>query len=173
MARIRKFIAYRRLERPYTRVSKYKKKSYVKANPHMTLVKFEMGDPSKKFSHTLNLVSKTDLQIRYNALESARQTANRLVENKLGKKAYFFKFKVYPHHVLRENPLAAGAGADRMSTGMSHSFGKAIGRAARVKKGQTVLTIKVNKQNLSTAKTALKRASHKLPNSYRIEVVEK
>ena len=30
MARIRKFVSYRRLERPYTRTSKYKGKSYVK-----------------------------------------------------------------------------------------------------------------------------------------------
>ena len=46
---------------------------------------------------------------------------------------YFFQLRIYPHHILRENPLAAGAGADRMSTGMKCAFGKPISVAARVK----------------------------------------
>ena len=52
--------------------------------------------------------------------------------------------RIYPHHIMRENPLATGAGADRMSTGMKKSFGKTIGVAARVHKGQTLVTVNVN-----------------------------
>ena len=55
MARIRKFTAYRRLERPYTRISKYKKKSFIKANPKHIIVRFNMGNPKKKFKYTLTL----------------------------------------------------------------------------------------------------------------------
>ena len=71
MARLRKFVAYRSLERPYTRISKYNKKSYIKSRPHMVLVKFNMGDLKKKFPVRLQLKTKTDLQIRQNAIESA------------------------------------------------------------------------------------------------------
>ena len=172
MARIRKFCAYRRLERPYTRISRFKKKSYIKANPRVGIVKFAMGNTKKKFPYTLDLVSKSDLQIRSNALESARMSCNRLLENKIGKNAYNFKINLYPHHVLRENPLAAGAGADRFSTGMKHSFGKSIGNAARIKKGQAIVSIGVNKENLSFARTALKRAQCKLPCSCSIQINE-
>ena len=49
MARIRKFAAYRRIERPYTRISKFKKKSYIKANPKANIIKFAMGNMKKKF----------------------------------------------------------------------------------------------------------------------------
>jgi large subunit ribosomal protein L10e len=171
MSKIRKFCAYRRIERAYTRRSKFTKKAYVKANPSIKIVRFEMGDGKKKFDYTLNLASKTDLQIRHDSIESARQTSNKLLEADVGKNDYFLRVMIYPHHILRENPLAAGAGADRMSTGMQKSFGKPMGMAARVKQGQTVFQLKLNKQHLEIGKRALKRASYKLPCSYRVVVI--
>ncbi|MAG08247.1 50S ribosomal protein L16 [Candidatus Woesearchaeota archaeon] len=173
MARLKRFCSYKILERPYTRISKYKKKSFIKANPNKVIVRYDMGTVKKSFSCTLNLVSKEDLQIRHNAIESARQTSNRLLENELGRKGYHFKVKIYPFHILRENPLASGAGADRFSTGMKHSFGKPISSAARVKKGQTMFTISTNKQSLGTARKAMDKARHKLPCSCTIQVIEK
>lgn len=164
-------MAYRRLERPYTRVSKFRKLSFVRTRPNVHIVRFDMGSPSKEFGYQLDLVSKKDIQVRHNALESARQTANRVLESNLGK-SYYFKIRSYPHHILRENPLAAGAGADRMSTGMKCSFGKAIGTAARVREGQSLFSVYVNKQNLDVAKLALKRASHKMPGATSIKVAE-
>lgn len=165
MARIRKFCAYRRLERPNCRKSKYKKKNYVRATPSQLIVRFQMGNLKGKFERTIKLVSKNSLQIRQNAIESARQTSNKVLEGNMGKNDYHFKIRIYPFHHLRENPLAAGAGADRMSTGMKHSFGKPIGLAAQVRKGQTLMEVSVNKQNIEFARKALKRASYKMPGS--------
>lgn len=172
MAKVRKWVAYRRLERPYTRRSKYKSKSYIKVNPVKKIVRFDMGNVKKKFKYTVSLVSKKDLQIRDTAIESGRQTSNRLIEKMAGKKEYYLKIRLYPHHILRENPLAAGAGADRMSTGMSGAFGKTIGAAARVMKGQAICQVSVNKENLSTARDAMKKFSHKMPCSCAIKVSE-
>ncbi len=173
MARIRKFVAYRRLERPYTRTSKFKAKSYIKMTPNVKVVRFETGDANKDFKCTLNLLSKSELQIRDNALESARQTSNKLLESHLGLNGFHLKIKVYPYHVLREHALASGAGADRFSSGMAHSFGKPAGIAARIKKGQTIFQVSVDKQDLALAKQALERASKKLPCACSIEVFEK
>jgi large subunit ribosomal protein L10e len=172
MARIRKFAAYRRLERPYTRTSKYKEKSYVRVSPNIRVVNFEMGSPKKRFKFTLNLVSKGDLQIRDNALESAKQTSNKILEGRIGTSSYHLKLRPYPHHVLRENPLAAGAGADRFSTGMQRAFGKPIGNAAQIRRGNVIFKLSVDKPNLDLAKTALERASKKLPCSCSIQIVE-
>ena len=163
MARLRKAVAYRKLERPYTRYSKYKKMRFVRAKPVCRVVRFDMGNAQKEFEMSLHLVSKDGLQIRDNAIEAARQTANRTLEKVLGKTGYHLKIRVYPHHVLRENPLAAGAGADRMSTGMAHSFGKVIGISARVKKGQTIFSVRLNKKDIMLGKQALTRASRKFP----------
>ena len=173
MARIRKFVAYRRLKRPYTRVSKFKAEAYIRMAPNVKVVRFNSGDPSKTFAYTLNLLSKSDLQIRDNALESARQTSNKLLESYLGLNGFHLKVNVYPYQVLREHALASGAGADRFSSGMAHSFGKPIGVAARVKKGQTIFQLRVDKQNLGIAKQALERASKKLPCPCTIQIIEK
>ena len=172
MAKLKKFVAYRRLERPYTRISKFRKKGFVKSAGSTKIVSFTLGNPNKKFKYKLNLIAKNMLNIRDNAIESARQTANKILEKELGQGNYFFQIKVYPHHILRENPLAAGAGADRMSTGMSHSFGKAIGYAARIKKGKIILSVSVNKTGLETAKKAIKRTTYKFPGKYTYTVVE-
>ena len=170
MVRLRKFVAYRDYKRPYTRFSKYSKKNFVTAKPVCKVVRFDMGMQRTDYKVHLTLVSVTPqvYQIRDNALESARLSANKLLEKTLGKSGYFFRTKVYPHHILRENPLAAGAGADRMSTGMAHSFGKPIGVAAQIKPGQVVFEIFTNKENIETAKLALKRASYKIPMHYHI-----
>ena len=172
MARLRKFVAYRRLERPYTRTSKFKAKSYIKMTPNVKVVRFDTGDASRDFKFTLNLLSKSDLQIRDNALESARQTSNKLLETHLGLNGFHLKVKVYPYHVLREHALASGAGADRFSSGMAHSFGKPIGLAARVKKGHAIFQVSVDRQNLEVAKQALERASKKLPCSCTIQLTD-
>ena len=163
MTRLRKAKSYRRIERPYTRYSKYKKECYVRARPVCKVVSFNLGDPRVQFEYVLNLLSKANLQIRDNAIEAARQTSNRLLEKTIGKIGYAMQVRIYPHHILRENPLASGAGADRMSTGMAHNYGKPIGIAAQVRTGQPLFTVKVNKENIDLAKKALKRASYKLP----------
>lgn len=163
MARIRKGVSYRRLERPYTRISKFREKSFIKASPHIAIAKFDVGGKESKFSHRVDLVLKADLQLRHNALESARQTTNRWLEKNLGKEGYHLKLRVFPHHILRENPLASGAGADRMSTGMSRSFGKVIGKAARCFTGQPVMSAYVDENALEVARKALKRAQYKIP----------
>jgi large subunit ribosomal protein L10e len=169
MAKLMKAVAWRKLERPYTRKSKYRQKAYVRSVPTNKIIKFVMGSERKEFEVRVLLKSKENIQIRHNSLEAARKTANKQLETKaVG--AYLLKVRVYPHHVLRNNPLAAGAGADRMSTGMAHSFGKAVGIAARVKEGQIVFEARVNKDKIDVAKEALNRARKKMPCSFSVIV---
>lgn len=173
MARLRRFRAYKRMERPYTRLSKYKKKNFARNRPSSVLAKFDFGDLTKTYPCEFTLVSKDQLQIRHNALESARQTSIKALEKNIGKSGWKFKLNIYPHHILRENPLASGAGADRMSTGMQKSFGKNISCAARVFKGQRMFTLWTTKTHTDIAKLALARAGKKLPCSTMIVMKEK
>lgn len=175
MARLRKGVSYRRMDaRPYTRISKYRKKSFVRARPHVKVVKYDMGELKKVFRYAVYLKTNETLQLRHNALESARQAINRALEKNTGKGMYSFKLRVYPHHILRENPLASGAGADRLSTGMKNSFGKSIGTAARVRKGQIIFEAGVDTlAHAEAAKKALKKGSTKLPKGCTIEIIDK
>lgn len=159
--------AWRKLERPYTRKSRYRKKAYVRSMPHNKLVRFVMGNKTKEFNYRLCLVSKQGIQLRHNSLEAGRKSTNKVLETQIPQN-YRFKVRVYPHHALRNNPLASGAGADRMSTGMQRSFGKVISIAAQVRKGKTVFEVKVDESNKDIAKEALHRARKKFPGNYQV-----
>lgn len=171
MVKIRKNSAYQSLERPYTRVSKFTSQNFVRGGfPHLKLTRFEMGDSRKKFDHILLLTSLRAMNVRQNSLEAARMSSNRILEKQLGNN-YYFKVRVYPFHVLRENPLASGAGADRMSQGMTLSYGKPVGVAARVRIGQPLFELRVNKEQVGTAREALQRAATKLPCSCKVVTI--
>lgn len=170
MARLRKFVAYRSLERPYTRISKFKPKSYIRTKPNLKIIRFDMGEKSARFPYRMALISKQGLQIRQESLESARLTAIRLLEKRAGRVGYHFKINLYPFHVLRENALASGAGADRLSTGMKMSFGKAIGIAAQVRENQELMCVHIPPGREDLAREALRRATMKLPGSYTIQL---
>ena len=169
MAKMRRSRAYRDIKRPYTRISKFKKKSFIRVNPHRKIIRFDMGTHGE-YNTTLDLISKKSLQIRQEAIESARQTSLRWLEKNAPKGGFYFKIRKYPYHILRENPLAAGAGADRVSTGMQKAFGKPIGIALQLKEGEKFFTVSVDKEAIPIAKKALQRAAKKLPCQFRIIV---
>jgi len=165
MAKLRKWVAYRTLERPYTRFSKFRKKAYVKARPGKTIIKYDMGNlkaGANSFPFVLKMISKDDVQIRTNSIEAARISILRRIEERYGKNGFYFRIKAVPHHVIRENPLAAGAGADRLSTGMKHSFSKTIGTAARVIKGKVLMELYLNEGAEELGRKALRIGSSKL-----------
>jgi len=162
---------YRKHQRPNTRQSvRVPKKGYVKGVPKSKLVDFELGTKGD-YDTNIFLTSDNDVQIRHNALESARVTAVQLLEKNIGRgNTFFMKIRVYPHQVLRENAMATGAGADRFQSGMRQSFGKPVGTAAVVYKKQKVIEVRVNKQSIPVVKMALKKAAYKLPTSCTILV---
>src|SRR3989344_1358978 len=170
MAGLRKGHCYSKLERPYTRHSRVKSKSYVKTVPQIKIVRFDMGNSKKPFTHVIELVSSRDHQIRQNGLEAARQSINRRLGNLIGLKNYHFRLNIYPYHMLRENKMLGGAHADRLQTGMAHSFGKTINLSAQAKKGTTVFSVNVDEANLIKAKQALSLAPPRLPGQYNIQI---
>lgn len=167
MAKLRKWVAYRKVERPYTRWSKVRSKAFVKSRPGKKVIKFDMGDlkgGTDQFPLRLKLISKDLAQIRTNAIEAARTTALKRLEKELGRGRFYFRINMYPHQVIRENPLAAGAGADRLSTGMKHSFGKIIGTAAQVQEGKVLMEIYLPELTQEDwGRKVLSLASKKLP----------
>jgi len=142
---------------PYTRGK------YIHGAPPPKISKFMMGDLKAKFEYRVSLVAQAPVQIRHNALEAARVSANKVLFDVLGETGYKIHLRVYPHIILRENRMIATAGADRLQEGMRRSFGKPTGRAARIKAEQSILDIYVNGNALETAKQALHVGSTKLP----------
>lgn len=152
---------YRHIARAYTRKSKYKRKAFIKAIPPIAIARFDMGDTKKRFGYSVDLVSKQDIQVKHNSLESARQLIVRRFE--IANKPFHLKLRLYPHHALRENKMITGAGADRMQTGMQLAFGRVMSTAAQVKKGQKIFSAYIDQPDLALACNAMKTGVSRLP----------
>ncbi|MBT3865506.1 50S ribosomal protein L16 [Candidatus Woesearchaeota archaeon] len=171
MATLRRGHCSSPVKRAYTRKSKYRRKNYIRAVPTNKVIRYDMGEKTKQFSYKVELQVKEPIQIRHNALESCRQIINRNLIRHIGQD-YYLKLNVYPHQVIRENKMLTGAGADRMQTGMQRAFGTPTGVAARLRKKQTVFSVKVEKDNVNHAKAALKKATPRMPGTFSINIVE-
>ena len=137
---------------------KVQKRDYIGAVPGLQTRQWNMGNGIKEFNSIIDLRIKCGpqgIRLRDNAFESARMLINRHLVNSIGKEDFFLKLRVYPHHILRENKQAQGAGADRVSKGMSHCFGKSMGRAARVRNNQKIFSLLVAEENIEVGKKAL------------------
>jgi len=177
MPSLRKASSYsKRKSRPYTRKSKNKSKSYIKVSPHNKIVKYNLGNQAGynagKFKFSVKLIADESAQVRDNAIESGRLILNKTLEKKIPKQFYFI-IKLFPHQILRNNKTAAGAGADRLSSGMKHSFGVIEGRAARVKKGKEIFVVYTEtEQGARIARDTMKMVKPKIPCKNKI-VLEK
>lgn len=147
----------------------YTRKEYARGFPPPKIVKFTMGDTRAQFDIEGQLIATERAQIRHCALEAARVATNRILMDKLIND-YYMNVHPYPHIILRENKMIFGAHADRLQQGMRRSFGTAIGTAAKVEVGQTILTVRVKAAAAEIAKEALKRGSAKLPIACKIVI---
>ena len=170
MATLRRGHCSSPVKRAYTRKSKYRKKNFIRAVPTNKVIRYDMGELTKRFKCKVELQVKEPIQIRHNALESCRQIINRNLIRHIGSE-YYLKLNVYPHQVIRENKMLTGAGADRMQTGMQRAFGSPTGVAARLRKKQTVFSVKVDKENIDHAKAALKKAMPRMPGQFSINII--
>ncbi len=171
---VRKAYAYsKRKYTAYTRKSKQKSKNYIKAVPPQKIVKFEMGDINgfKKggYKNSMKIIAGQNVQIRDLALEAVRQRLNNILTKKL-LKSFYLGCKPFPHQVLRDNKcFSGGSKGERVQTGMKHSFGSTMGRAAPIKKGKTIFEIYyLNKKDTSWIRELCKSSVPKLPCSTKI-----
>lgn len=155
---------------PWARYSKKKpRKSFVKSMPHLSLLVYKMGKEDKNHDMTADLVlaSEGGIQLRDNTLESARQAANKYLEKVL-MNGFSFHVLVYPHNVIRENKMIAGAGADRLQKGMRQAYGRPTDRAARITTGQRIFSVRSMRVNEPHVREAYRRACSKLSGNFKV-----
>ena len=150
----------------FTRYSKRKpRKSYVKSMPHKNLNTFETGVLKQDYDLRALLIAKEPVRVRDNAIEAARQMANRHLEKAITGN-YKFYVRKYPHEILRENRMLSGAGADRISKGMRLSFGKPNDLAAKFRVGDIVFEVKSYSANTGLITQAFRKAGQKMSGTY-------
>lgn len=143
------------------------RKNYIRALPHTSLLIFNMGVDKEGYDLKIELKPEQPIQLRSNALEAARLITNKYLENNIPGN-YRFRVLVYPHNVIREHKMATGAGADRISQGMSLAFGRPVSIAARIREGQPIFLVRTTKENRAVAVKALRRAAAKLSGTYKV-----
>jgi len=148
----------------------YTRREYIHRVPQSRISRFTLGDPTAEYEFAVSLIASKDAQISSNALETIRITTNKALAGMLGEKSYLLKIVPYPHLIIREHKFMSFAGADRLSQGMGHAFGRPTKRAAVVKKGKKIISVFVMKEGVDAAKKAIKKSSKKLPVKYKINI---
>ncbi|MFB6111331.1 MAG: 50S ribosomal protein L16 [Halobacteriaceae archaeon] len=159
----------------YRDISKppYTRREYITGIPGSKIAQHDMGDlqaDGDDYPVQLSLISDEECQLRHGALEASRLSANRHLIKELGEGNYKMVLRKFPHHVLRENKQATGAGADRVSDGMRQSFGTPVGTAARIDAGDRLFTLWCEVEQAPTGKEAFRRAYNKISPPCRIIV---
>jgi len=116
------------------------------------------------------MVSDEKEQLSSEAIEAARVACNKYLTKNSGKDTFHLRVRIHPFHVLRINKMLSCAGADRLQTGMRGAFGKPQGTVARVKIGQTLLSVRSKDGNRDHVLEALRRAKYKFPGRQKIFV---
>jgi len=159
----------------YREISKppYTRREYITGIPGSKIAQHKMGDADadpEDYPVQISLRVDEELQIRHGSLEAARLSANRHLIKELGEGNYKMILRKFPHHVIRENKQATGAGADRVSDGMRQAFGKIVGTAARIQDGERLFTLYCDVDQADAGKEAFRRAYNKISPPCRIDV---
>lgn len=120
------------------------------------------------FPFVAHLVSGEKEQLTACALEAARVACNKYLVKTTGKEGYHIRTRAHPFHVIRQNKMLSCAGADRLSSGMRHSFGKPMELAARIAIGQCIVSVRSKDSNAHHVIEALRRAKFKFPGRQKI-----
>ncbi len=157
----------------YIKGKSYPKSRYNRAVPDPKLRFYDGGFKKAQWDYfplCIHLVSDEQEQITSEALEACRVATNKYLVTKLTKDGFHIRMRKHPWHVLRINKMLSCAGADRLQSGMRGAFGKAYGKACRVKIGDLLCSIRVKKEHAAIAFEALRRGKNKLPGRQKIFV---
>ncbi len=159
---------YRNIDKP-----PYTRREYITGIPGSKIAQHKMGnadtDP-EDYPVQISLEVEEEVQLRHGSMEAARLSANRHMLKEVGQENYKMILRKFPHHVIRENKQATGAGADRVSDGMRQAFGKIVGTAARIQNDERIFTVWCEVEDADVAKEAFRRAYNKISPPCRIVV---
>ena len=159
----------------YREISKppYTRREYISGIPGSKIAQHQMGDRQSDgddYPIQISLVLEEECQLRHGSIEASRLSANRYLIKELGEGNYKMVLRKFPHHVIRENKQATGAGADRVSDGMRQAFGKIVGTAARIDQGERLFTAYCDPDQADEVKEAYRRAYNKISPPCRIVI---
>jgi large subunit ribosomal protein L10e len=155
----------------YQKNKPYIKSRYCRGVPESKIKIYDVGNKLASvdlFPFVAHLVCDEKQQISSEALEACRVAINKYLVKYIGREGYHIRMRAHPFHVLRANKMLSCAGADRLSSGMRHSYGKPIGVAARVDIGQILLSVRSKDNNEKHVIEAIRRGKFKFAGRQKI-----
>ncbi|EED12675.1 50S ribosomal protein L10e, putative [Talaromyces stipitatus ATCC 10500] len=122
------------------------------------------------FPCCIHLVSSEYEQLSSEALEAALICANKYLVKTAGKESFHLRIRVHPYHTTRINKMLSVAGADRLQTGMRGTWGKPVGKVARVNVDQILVSVRTTDRHRLVAIEALRRSMYKFPGRQKVIV---
>merc|ERR1711991_550182 len=138
----------------YCKNKPYIKSRYCRGVPDPKIRIYDSGNKRAavdEFPLCVHLVSMEKEQLGSEAIEAARQCANRHMIQTGGKENFHMRIRIHPFHVVRINKMLTCAGADRLQTGMRGAWGKPAGTVARVNIGQVLMSVRTRVANQGNA----------------------
>ncbi len=160
----------------YCKNKPYIKSRYLRGVPDPKVSIFDVGKrtaSTDEFPLCVHLVCGEKQQLGSECMEAGRIVVNKYMFKTAGKDSFHLRIRLHPFHVLRQNKMLSCAGADRLSSGMRHAFGKALGVCARVNIGQIIYSIRSKDNQKDKLVEALRRASYKFAGRQHIVVSKK
>ena len=154
----------------------YPKSRYNRGVPDPKIRIYDIGRKKADvdaFPFVVHIVSDEVEQISSEALEASRIACNKYLTKHVGKDNFHLRCRIHPWHVLRINKMLSCAGADRLQAGMRGAFGKGYGKAARVKIGSILYSVRIREADVKKALEAFRRAKNKFPGRQKIVVSNK
>ncbi len=158
----------------YKRSSNHRRE-YARGGAQSKIVRFWGGTkeiPWDEWELVVGLKVKKQVQISSNALEAIRITINSALQKTIGRNSFRLRIRPKPFQKYRENRMLAFAGADRVQSGMRHSFGRSTGVCARVRAGSIIADVGTNIKNLPLVRDRLRVASMKVPSPCQIVILQ-
>merc|ERR1711884_571074 len=155
----------------YCKNKPYPKSRFCRGVPDPKIRIYDLGRKKAgvdEFPLCIHLVSDVLEQLSAEALEAARICCNKYMVKHTAKDQFHIRIRVHPYHVLRINKMLSCAGADRLQTGMRGAFGKPQGTVARVRIGQTLMSVRTYDRHKGSVIEALRRTKFKFPGRQKI-----
>jgi large subunit ribosomal protein L10e len=157
----------------YCKNKPYPKSRFCRGVPDPKIRIFDLGNKKATFNEfpmSVHLVQEEKTQVSSESIEAGRVACNKYLINTAGKDSFHLRVRIHPFHVIRINKMLSCAGADRLQSGMRGAFGKPIGTAARVSRGQILFSVRSKNENTLKMIEALRRAKYKFPGKQKIFV---
>nr|UXY87442.1 60S ribosomal protein L10 [Cryptomonas sp.] len=157
----------------YCKNKPYPKSRFCRGVPESKIRIFDLGNKKAAFDEfplCIHLVSDEKEQMSSESIEAARVACNKYLINHAGKDSFHLRVRIHPFHVIRINKMLSCAGADRLQSGMRGAFGKPCGTAARVNRGQILISVRSRRNSILEVIEALRRAKYKFPGRQKIFV---